>query len=327
VRVLADAGETLAAVARRVGADPAVVAALNGREESARLFPGQPVRVPQANAPQEPLRFGAVTAVSISESIEQGRTGRLVVETDRPVVLTANWNGLNLPLAPLETITRQVTLIPAPALIAAETYPLTLTYTTRAGAPVSQRFDVDIVDGGYSRQVISIPSDRTDLLAPDNVAVELEKVITAWTPFTADLVLRNAFARPIAVDYPTSSPFGTRRYYDSGPNSYDGYHAGQDFSAPPGIVVTSPAPGIVTLAEPLSVRGNAVIIDHGRGIFTGYWHLSELDVTVGQSLNTGDVIGLVGNTGLSTGAHLHWEMRVHGIAVDPMQFLSEAAFP
>jgi murein DD-endopeptidase MepM/ murein hydrolase activator NlpD len=83
----------------------------------------------------------------------------------------------------------------------------------------------------------------------------------------------------------------------------------------------------VTLAEPLSVRGNAVIIDHGRGIFTGYWHLSELDVTVGQSLNTGDVIGLVGNTGLSTGAHLHWEMRVHGIAVDPMQFLSEAAFP
>ena len=56
--------------------------------------------------------------------------------------------------------------------------------------------------------------------------------------------------------------------------------------------MTVPATGIVVLAEPLDVRGNAVIIDHGRGIFTGYWHLSELNVSPGQQVSTGDVIGL-----------------------------------
>ena len=59
----------------------------------------------------------------------------------------------------------------------------------------------------------------------------------------------------------------------------------------------------------------------GGGIFSGYWHLSELRVTVGQSVNVGDIVGLSGNTGLSTGAHLHWELLIYGIAVDPMQFL------
>ena len=81
------------------------------------------------------------------------------------------------------------------------------------------------------------------------------------------------------------------------------------------------------LAEPLAVRGNAVILDHGRGVFSGYWHLSEMKVSVEMEVAAGDVLGLVGNTGLSTGAHLHWELRIGGVAVDPMQFLEEDPFP
>jgi murein DD-endopeptidase MepM/ murein hydrolase activator NlpD len=320
-------GETIAAVARRLGQDPPVVAALNGVTETARTFPGQPVRVPAAALTAEPLRFGAVTSIAIDDSLAQGKTGRIIVESLRPVLLEGNWNGTPIPFAPLDVITRQVALLPVPALIAPDTYPLTLTYTTRAGAQVARVLDVEVVDGGYLNQVISVPADRTDLLAPDNVVVEEEKVRAAWRPFTPDLVLRSPFVRPVGEQYPTSSPYGIRRFYDSGPNSYNGYHAGQDFSAPPGVPVVAPAAAIVTLAEPLSVRGNAVILDHGRGFFTGYWHLSELRVVPGQVVNAGDVIGLVGNTGLSTGAHLHWELRIYGIATDPMQFLGEAPFP
>ena len=80
------------------------------------------------------------------------------------------------------------------------------------------------------------------------------------------------------------------------------------------------------LAEPLAVRGNAVIIDHGQGVFSGYWHMSEINVTPGVQVAVGDVLGLVGNTGLSTGAHLHWELRIGGVAVDAMQFLDEPPF-
>ena len=88
----------------------------------------------------------------------------------------------------------------------------------------------------------------------------------------------------------------------------------------------APASGTVVLAEPLDVRGNAVVIDHGAGVFTGYWHLSQIDVQAGQQVKPGDQLGLVGTTGLSTGNHLHWEMRVHGIAVDPLQWTGKV-FP
>jgi murein DD-endopeptidase MepM/ murein hydrolase activator NlpD len=132
------------------------------------------------------------------------------------------------------------------------------------------------------------------------------------------------FLRPIDPQYPTTSPFGTRSAYSVA--DIGNFHAGQDFGAPEGVLITAPAAGTVVMAEPTTVRGNAVIIDHGRGIFTGYWHLSELKVATGQFLNAGDVIGLVGNTGLSTGAHLHWEMRIYGVAVTPIQFLDEPPY-
>jgi murein DD-endopeptidase MepM/ murein hydrolase activator NlpD len=82
----------------------------------------------------------------------------------------------------------------------------------------------------------------------------------------------------------------------------------------------------VALAEPLQVRGNVVILDHGLGVYSGFWHLSQIDVAAGQTVGEGEVVGLVGNTGLSTGPHLHWEMRVLDVPVDPVQW-TQQAFP
>jgi murein DD-endopeptidase MepM/ murein hydrolase activator NlpD len=81
--------------------------------------------------------------------------------------------------------------------------------------------------------------------------------------------------------------------------------------------------GTVALAEPLQVRGNAVILDHGLGVLTGFWHLSQIDVSPGEQVAKGQVVGLVGNTGLSTGPHLHWEMRVLSVPVDPLQWTAD----
>ena len=161
-------------------------------------------------------------------------------------------------------------------------------------------------------------------MTPDAINAEREKVVTAWSQVSPVLQWQGTFLRPIDPQYPTTSPFGTRRDYSVA--DIGNFHAGQDFGAPEGVLVTAPAAGTVVLAEPITVRGNAVILDHGRGIFTGYWHLSEIKVQVGQQVAAGDVIGIVGNTGLSTGAHLHWEMRVNGVAVDPTQFLDEPVY-
>ena len=137
---------------------------------------------------------------------------------------------------------------------------------------------------------------------------------TGWTP-------RSRFAGPLEGDYPRSSPFGSRRTYE--PNPAVSAHEGEDFSAPAGTPVTAPAEGVVVLAEPLFVRGNAVVLDHGSGVFTGYWHLQELAVQQGDRVEAGQLLGRVGSTGLSTGAHLHWELRVGGVSVDPLQWVEE----
>ena len=129
------------------------------------------------------------------------------------------------------------------------------------------------------------------------------------------------FALPLAGAPAISAPFGGRRSYNGGPAV--SYHSGVDYGVGVGTPILSPARGRVVLAEALQVRGSSVIVDHGRGVMSGYWHLSQVDVVGGQMVEPGTVLGLVGGTGLSTGAHLHWEMRVMGIPVDPLQWVRE----
>ena len=78
------------------------------------------------------------------------------------------------------------------------------------------------------------------------------------------------------------------------------------------------------MADTLNIRGNAVVIDHGWGVYTLYAHMSSILVSLGDIVQTGQVIGLAGTTGRSTGPHLHWEVWVHGVPVNPLQWLQSA---
>jgi murein DD-endopeptidase MepM/ murein hydrolase activator NlpD len=80
--------------------------------------------------------------------------------------------------------------------------------------------------------------------------------------------------------------------------------------------VVAPADGVIVLAEPLYVRGNAVVVHHGMWVYSGYYHLSQIDVTAGTAVTAGQKLGEFGSTGLSTGSHLHWDVVVAGINVD-----------
>jgi murein DD-endopeptidase MepM/ murein hydrolase activator NlpD len=324
--VLARPGDTIGRLAARYGQDPAVIATLNGVEPASRLFPGEPVNVPADVVPaQTPLYFGAVTAVQVSSSIVQGRTGHIYVETTRPLAVSATWLGQPVVFSPIHPDgLRQFALLPIDALQEPGTYDLVLSYTTARGAQVSRTWQIQAEAGDYESQQIVVSDDKAAEMTPDAINAEREKVVTAWSQISPVLQWHGTFLRPIDPQYPTTSPFGTRRDYSVA--DIGNFHAGQDFGAPEGVLVTAPAAGTVVLAERVTVRGNAVILDHGRGIFTGYWHLSEIKVQVGQKVAAGDVIGIVGNTGLSTGAHLHWEMRVNGVAVDPTQFLDEPVY-
>lgn len=322
VTVRARPGDTLGRIAARYGQPIEQFVAINNADPNARVFPGQPFQIPRTAYAGEPLRFGAIRTVNVPAQIIQGRTGGVTIETTAPRDISGTWNGLPITFIPEPAASnRYLAYLPAPALIEPNSYWLTITYTASNGTALSQSWPVPIGEGNYELQALDLPADRLALMTQENIEPELEKVTAAWSQRTPTLYWTEVFSRPIAPDYPTTSPFGTRRtYYTGGPVSY---HEGQDFGVPEGVPVLAPAAGIVALAEPLNVRGNAVILDHGGGLFTGYWHLSELRVAPGQSVQPGDVIGISGNTGLSTGAHLHWEMRIYGVAVDPMQFIDQ----
>ena len=316
-------GDSLRSLATRYNQSVELLAAINPLTATSRLFPGQPITIASEGLASEPLRFGSVTAVAFPAAIMQGRTGRLLVTTSRPLTLTASLGALVLPIQSFSTdAQRHFSYLPVNSLWDPGDYPLTIGYVTNDGIAVSRTWQLSVLDGGYPFQQVVVPPDRSGLLQPEIVQGELQKLDAIWSPVTPQFYWTSIFNRPIDSVYQTTSPFGSRRDYNDG--MLFSIHAGQDFGAPVGIPVLAPGNGVVVLAEPLQVRGNAVVIDHGGGVYSGYWHMSELRVVVGQSLNTGDVIGLVGNTGLSTGAHLHWELHIYGVAVDPMQFLEEA---
>jgi murein DD-endopeptidase MepM/ murein hydrolase activator NlpD len=112
---------------------------------------------------------------------------------------------------------------------------------------------------------------------------------------------------------PITSPFGMR---------WGRMHDGIDIGAPMGAPIHAAASGQVIYAGWMSGYGNLTVIDHGGGIATAYGHQSKLEVSVGDQVTQGQQIGLVGSTGHSTGPHLHFEVRVNGVPVDPMGYLS-----
>jgi murein DD-endopeptidase MepM/ murein hydrolase activator NlpD len=116
-----------------------------------------------------------------------------------------------------------------------------------------------------------------------------------------------------------ASPFGLRNDPLGGGA---GFHPGMDLAATSGTQIHASAEGVVVTAGDCGGYGNCVVIDHGNSIATLYGHQSQVLVSVGEHVDAGQVVGLVGSTGMSTGPHLHFEVRLHGIPIDPLLALS-----
>lgn len=135
-----------------------------------------------------------------------------------------------------------------------------------------------------------------------------------------ELLCRGGFIRP--AKGPVTGVYGSQRILNGIPRAP---HWGLDIAAPEGAPVIAPAAGIVLLADPdLYLTGGTVLLDHGFGIVSAFLHLSALDVSEGQRVEQGDVIGRVGATGRATGPHLDWRVRWFDVFVDPQLLLRRA---
>jgi hypothetical protein len=136
----------------------------------------------------------------------------------------------------------------------------------------------------------------------------------------SDSILRNdsihislkGFFYPLAKHYKVTSEFGPRRYR---------YHYGIDLKAYKGDSILASMDGAVRIAKPLGNYGNLIVIRHNDGLETFYGHLSKILVTPDQIVKAGELIGYAGNTGRSSGAHLHYEIRYWGLCINPRDFI------
>ena len=161
-------------------------------------------------------------------------------------------------------------------------------------------------------QRIALVRQQAQLLYP-TILQRAEQTASKQSQFSAipkDWPLKGVFTSPFGYRF---SPFTGRRKF----------HGGIDIAAPYFTEIIAPSDGVVILAENKSGYGKTIELDHGFGVITRYAHNSSLLVKVGEQVRKGEVIAKVGSTGRSTGPHLHYEIRIDGVAVDPMKYIVE----
>ena len=186
--------------------------------------------------------------------------------------------------------------------------------STGADADGMPILTITVTDGAFPEENIELPPETSQLLT-DAPAIEEERQLldSLYAGLTPEQLWSGPFVMPVVGSL--GDTFGLKRSFNGGPFSN---HTGVDIIAAEGAPVTAANAGRVAYTGALQLRGNTVVIDHGAGVFTGYHHLSQIGVVEGQTVSQGETIGAVGATGLVTAAHLHWELIVRGVRVDPL---------
>lgn len=185
------------------------------------------------------------------------------------------------------------------------------------GQPHSRTVPFRIAAGKYGEERLKVDPRHVRPSAADLERIRRDQDILKrlYASGSATRLWEDGFGLPVPGD--VNGPFGTRRVFNGELRSQ---HSGVDFRAKTGDPVHVSGTGVVRLAEDLFYSGNAVIVDHGTGVFTSYSHLSRIQVSVGQRVERGQVIGLIGATGRATGPHLHWGVKVNSVSVNPLTF-------
>jgi len=251
------------------------------------------------------------------QTLVQGKTTELQIKTKEDLTLTGGIGDYVLTFFPHNQ--GYVALQGIHALLEPGFYPASLSGILMDGTKFNFAQSVYIQDGGYPFDpplVVNSETIDTENTKPEDL--EWQSIVV---PVNDERLWSGTFTSPVPAPLDECFPslFGSRRSYNG--SAYDYFHTGLDFCGGIGVEIYAPAEGKVVFADSLIVRGNATVIDHGWGVYTAYAHLSEILVEVGDVVQRGQLIGLIGNTGRVTGPHLHWEVIVGGIQVDPLDWL------
>ncbi len=315
--------ETLLELAVRGGSDPWTITQINGLPGPSAGLPGDILYLPSGTSTATPsgLPAALVSAEVDPLPLLQGTTAQIKVVT----LQTPTLGGL-LVDQPLHFFTTdantQVALQGIHAMLDPGVYPLRLDVTSQDGSIQSFEQMVLVKSGDFPNDpVLDVEPSTIDPAVTDPENKWLLSLISVVTP---EKYWDGVFRLPVDSHYCLRSGFGNRRSYNGG--ALHGFHTGVDFgvcSEANPFDIYAAADGVVVFTGLKTVRGNATIIDHGQGVFSAYYHQAEINVTSGEVVKAGQLIGKIGATGRVTGAHLHFEIWVNGIQVNPLLWLDE----
>jgi murein DD-endopeptidase MepM/ murein hydrolase activator NlpD len=217
------------------------------------------------------------------------------------------WQGKTYTLLPYDT--GYFTYLP----ISMDTKPGTYTIQGQSLRVKSKSFETDRLTVTKAQEAMKQDTTR--------INADQQKINAARSK--SDPVFASTEPFMIPVEGRLSTPYGYTRYVNG---KFDGSHTAIDLAAPTGTPVKATNAGRVVLADMLYLTGNSIYIDHGMNLFTQYAHMSKLLVKTGDIVKKGDVIGLVGTTGFSTGPHLHFTFWVGNNPVNPNLFFDTTPF-
>jgi len=325
-RALLEPGQSLLELAVLKNTNPWRLVQSNALENSWSTVAGDVLLLPAGEAGPGALP-GEIQAVEIAPlPFRQGRTGEIRIAAPASLTLSGDLMGRALNFFP-DGSGSYIAMHGVHAMSEPGLYTLTLRGKLADGAPFAFAQQVGL-------RAVDYPQDRPLTVDPATIDPAVTRPEDAqWTalaqPATPQRLWQGAFRlpSPLSAEYCLesgdcwTSRFGNRRSYNGSP--YNFFHTGLDIAGGTGTEIYAPADGVVVFAGPLTVRGNATMIDHGWGVYTGYMHQSELRVKAGDTVKAGQMIGLVGATGRVEGPHLHWEVWVGGVQVDPLDWLRQ----
>ncbi len=260
-----------------------------------------------------------IRSVNISPlPLSQGDTVEVIIEANEPIELSGQLGEYPLNFITVEE-KKFVALQGIHAMSNVGLIPLKLSFSDPSGGKISFQQSLLLKAGGFGQDPpLAVDNGTID---PAVTKPEENQVKEIISNFTSEKFWDGAWLPPTANPDCIKSRFGNRRSYNG--SDYIYFHQGVDYGVcvEPSLAILAPAPGKVVFAGPLTVRGNTTIIDHGWGIFTAYFHQADMKVAVGDDVLPGEEIGTIGATGRVTGPHLHWEIWVNGVQVQPLTWL------
>lgn len=246
-----------------------------------------------------------------------GKNAEFVVENGKTIILSTTIRNPK----PIVIDKKTYFWIPHPSNLERKIVILAIPYYSKPSVVVLENGErVEVVQGSYKKESIQVSPSKAkpNPKNQERIKKEREEANAIYNNYSQKRLWDSTFMLPMQSKI--TSAYGNARVFNGEIKSY---HSGTDFRAAIGTEIFASNRGKVVIAKDRFLAGGSVVLDHGEGVFSMYYHCSAIKVKVGEIVEKGDLIAFSGATGRVSGPHLHFGILVRGVQVDPLDFIAQ----